>query len=452
MRPFAPLVAFVRDLYLPRRPFVVGGALAVLSVAGAAVPELFEAARIGTAVLVALAVADVVLLWGTRRGGLAGTRVVPRPLSLGDENEVVVGVVNRYPFPVRVRVVDERPVEFQARDAGVVVAVGARGRAERRYTLRPVRRGAYRFGTLHLYAASPLGLVLRRFRAAPGAEVAVYPSVVQMRRFAFLAATQRLTDAGDRRVRRIGASTDIDQVRPYVPGDDRRSVNWKATARRGGALAVNQTVEERAQPVYVVLDMGRSMRSPFEGLTLLDHAVNAGLVLLSVALGRGDRAGLVAFDDRIAATVPAERRPGQIGRLLDALYRLDTGFHDPSYEALVAHAPRAMRQRGLVVLFTHADTRVGLARQMPYLRRLAERHRLLVVLFENTGLDALLDAPAARASDVYVKAVAEGLETEQREMARDLERQGIAVLRTHPSRVTADAVNRYLLARSRGEI
>ncbi len=446
-----PVLRAVRDLYLPERFFAAGAVLVALCVVGAFVPVAFALARWGTVLLAVLALVDVVLLWGAR-GGLRGAREVPRPLSIGEDNPVGVRIESTYRFPVRARVIDERPVEFQARDRGEVVVLAPRGHAERAYTLRPTRRGAYAFGTLHLYAASPLGLVLRRFRAAKGEEAVVYPSVVQMRRFALLAATNRLTEAGQTRLRRLGLSSDVDQVRPYVSGDDRRAVNWKATARRGGALAVNQYTDERAQPVYVLLDMGRAMRSPFEGLTLLDHAINAGLVLLSVALGRGDRAGLVAFDTSVSTVVPAERQAGQLARLLEALYRLETSFGDPSFEAVLAAAPRAMRQRGLVVLFTNADTRVGLRRQLPYLRRLARQHRLLVVLFENTGLDAVLDRPAARVSDVYVKAVAEGLDAEKREVARELERLGIGVLLTHPSRVTADAVNRYLAAKARGEI
>ena len=441
---------FVRDLFLPARFFAVGGALVALAVAGTFAPALFDVARGGLAVFAALVLADGLLLWATR-GGVKATRAVPDRLSNGDPNEIAVRVASRYRFPVRVRVLDERPVQFQARDAGVVLALGPRGHAATRYVLRPTRRGVYRFGAVNLYAASPLGLVLRRFRAAADAEAAVYPSVVQMRRYALLATSNRLTEVGVKRVRRVGHTFEFDQVRPYVPGDDRRSVNWKATARRGGALAVNQFGEERAQPVYVLLDMGRTMRSPFDGLTLLDHAVNAALVLANVALLKGDRVGLVAFDDAVETVVPADRRPGQLARLLDALYRLETGFHDPSYEAVVAAGGRVLRQRGLVLLFTNVETRPGLDRQLPYLRRLARGHRLVVVFFENTGLADVLTRPATRAEDVYVRAVAEGLDAEKREIARELERHGIGVVLTHPSRLTVDALNRYLALKAQGE-
>ena len=393
---------------------------------------------------------------------MTGTREHDDKLSLGDENEVRLAVQSTYPFATRVRVLDEVPVQFQKRDAGAVVPVAARGGAGLTYTLRPTARGAYAFGVLGLFAASPLGLVLRRFQTAEAAEAVVYPSVIQMRRYAFLAASDRLEEVGVKRVRRLGNTLEFDQIRDYVPGDDRRLVNWKATARHaaaagpaGGAggvarLFVNQYQEERAQPVVAALDMGRAMRSPFRGLTLLDHSVNASLVLLNTALGKDDQAGLVAFDRSVRVVVPPGRRRGQLPAILDALYRLDPGFTDPSFEALYATLRGRLRQRSLVLLFTNFDTRAGLERQLPILRRVARLHRLVVVLFENTGIRGLLDARAERLEDVYTKAVAEGLALEKREVARTLERHGIGALLTSPESLTVDAVNRYIQLKARG--
>ena len=364
-------------------------------------------------------------------------------------------VRSRYPFAVRATVVDEVPVQFQARDAAAEVRVSARGEARTTYSLRPTERGDYAFGELLAYAAGPLGLVQRRFRRRAGGEAAVYPSIQQMQRYAFLATSDRLQEAGVRRVRRLGQTMEFDQVRAYVPGDDRRSVNWRATARRGAtagaqSLYVNTYQEERAQPVVVALDMGRTMRSPFDGMTLVDHAVNAALVLLNTALLTDDHAGLVAFDQEVRTVLRPTRTPATLPTILDALYRLDPGFRDPSFEALYTALRQQVRQRSLVLLFTNIDTVAGLERQLPYLRQIARSHRLVVVLFENTGVREMLGTRSERLEDVYVKAVAEGLTVETREVARTLERNGIGALVTRPETVTADAVNRYLQIRARG--
>ena len=449
------ILDFLQSLYLSRRFFALLVGLIALSVLSYWIAPLFAVVQGGVYALAAAAVADAFLLWG-RQGGLVAFREVPPQLSNGEPNPIALQVENEYPFRTRVRVIDEVPVQFQERSDGFVLTLGAGESETVRYTLRPTERGTYQFGVVNLYACSPLGLLLRRFRTAGEGEAAVYPSIIQMHRFAFLAATNRLEEVGVKKVRRLGHTMEFDQIRDYVAGDDRRAVNWKATARRGGSMAtgpllmVNQYQEERAQPVYVALDMGRTMRSPFEGLTLLDHAINAALVLLNTALLKGDKAGLVAFNEKMRAVVPAARRRNQLPRLLDALYRLETGFRDPSYEALLVAAERSLGQRGLVLLFTNFETRNGLRRQLPYLRRMARLHRVVVVFFENTGLTELLARPAEAIEDVFIKGFAEGLDMEKREIARELERHGIGVLLTHPATLTVDTINRYLEIKARG--
>ena len=359
----------LRDLYLARRPFQILAGLVGLAVLAVLWAPALWAVRLGTLALAAGVFADVFALWGG--GRLTGERAVPDKLSLGDENPVRLRVRNGYRWRARVTVLDEVPVQFQKRDAGRDLRIAAGETAALVYTLRPTRRGAYAFGVLNLYADGPLGLVRRRFRTAQAGEARVYPSILQMQRFAFLAASHRLEEVGVKRVRRLGHTMEFDQIRPYVAGDDRRAINWQATARaaaRGGALMVNQYQEERAQPVVAALDMGRAMRSPFDGLTLLDHAVNASLVLLHTALLKHDRAGLVTFDADVRAVVAPSRRRGQLGTLLETLYRQEPGFTDPGYEALYAALRQRIRQRSLVLLFANFDTVAGLERQLPYLR------------------------------------------------------------------------------------
>lgn len=427
--------------------------LAALCVVGYYWNPLFSVGLIGLAVLIAAVVGDVFLLrlvGKEKRGGLVAERAVPPQLSNGDLNVISIRVENRYPFKVGVRVIDEVPVQFQVRDQGFEISLEGGSEQLLRYTLRPKERGAYAFGNVNLFARTPIGLVLRRFRTGAEAEAAVYPSIIQMHRYAFLAATNRLEEVGVKKVRRVGHTMEFDQIRDYVPGDDRRTINWKATARRGGDLMVNQYEEEKSQPVYAMLDMGRAMRSPFDGMTLLDHSINAALVLLNIALQKSDKAGLVAFDDEVRAVLPADRRRSQLSRILDSLYRVKTSYLDPSYEGLIGASERSLRKRGLVLLFTNFETRSGLRRQLPYLRRLSRMHRLVVVFFENTGMEDLLTRKSERLEDVYVKTFGEGLAVEKREIARELERNGIGALLTRPENLTVDAINKYLELKARG--
>ncbi|GAB5536518.1 MAG: DUF58 domain-containing protein [Rubricoccaceae bacterium] len=448
-------LGFLRNLYLTSRPFWILAGLVIGFIVAYFWEPLFFLFVGGVVGLALALVADVLLLWTTRGGGLKGAREVPDKLSLGDPNPIQLSVTNGYPFTSRVAVLDEVPVQFQKRDAATEIRVEGRSEAQMTYTLRPTERGSYAFGHLNLFASSPLGLVLRRFRESTPQDAKVYPSILQMQRFAFLATSNRLEEVGVKRVRRLGQTMEFDQIRAYVPGDDRRTVNWKATARRGGVgagveLMVNQYQEERAQPVVAALDMGRTMRSPFEGLTLLDHAINTSLVLLNTALIKTDKAGLVTFDQQVRTVLRPSRRPGTLPAILEALYRQEPGFRDPDYEGLYRTLRGDLRQRSLVLLFTNFDTVAGLERQLPALRQIAKLHRLVVVLFENTGIRELLAARSERLEDVYAKTVAEGLAMEKREIARTLERWGIGALLTRPESLTVDAVNRYLQLKARG--
>ncbi len=383
-------------------------------------------------------------------------RDVPDRLSNGDENPLTIYLENHYPFRTDVEVIDEIPFQFQRRDVLFRDRLSAHETKAIRYELRPTRRGEYSFGAVNVFVMTPLGFLKRRYQFEAGKLVAVYPSFLQMRQYELLAATNRLSEAGIKRIRRVGHSMEFEQLRPYATGDDVRTINWRATARRtdeqGTALVVNAFQDERSQPVYCLIDKGRPMQSPFDGLTLLDYAINASLVLSNVALYKQDRAGVLTFSSQIGQFVPADRRAGQIGRILDVLYRQKTRFQESDYETLYASIKTHIRQRSLLLLFTNFETVNGLRRQLPYLRRLAKDHLLLVIFFENTALRALIDQPAQDTEQVYQKTIAEKFAFEKKQIVRELQQYGIQTILTAPQNLTANTINRYLELKARGAI
>ena len=289
-----------------------------LFVAAYAVSVLLPLVQVGFLVLLILVGLDGWLLFRVRNGrngeSFFARRDVPDRLSNGDENPLTIYLENRYAFRVDVEVIDEIPFQFQRRDVLFRARLGPRQTQAIRYELRPTRRGEYSFGAVNVFVLSPLGLLRRRYQFEQGKMVAVYPSFLQMRQYELLAATNRLSEVGVKRVRRLGHSMEFEQVRPYTTGDDIRTINWKATARRTGAAAadprgvslqINAYQDERSQPVYCLIDKGRVMQSPFEGLTLLDYAINASLVLSNIALLKQDRAGILTFSDRISSKLNA---------------------------------------------------------------------------------------------------------------------------------------------------
>jgi len=441
---------FLHAFYLTPRLFQVLVGLVLLFVLGYFLPVLDGVGRALLAGLVAAAVLDAWLLFRVKDGVEAG-RSMPERLSNGDENPITINLTNGYAYALRATVLDELPFQFQIRDARHVVEIPAGGARQVSYSVRPVARGAYSFGALNVYASSPIGLVSRRYRFEVGRSVPVYPSYLQMRKYELLAVSNRLEEAGVKRIRRIGHTMEFDQIREYVVGDDYRTVNWKATARRGG-LMVNQFQDERSQPVYCLLDMGRVMKMPFEGMTLLDHSINAALVFANIALLKQDRAGLVAFSKEITAALPALRQRAQIYRMQETLYNLRTDFYESDYARLVAHLRRYVRRRSLLILFTNFETRSSLERQLPSLRALAGSHVLVVVFFENTELRGLLEAPVRDVEGVYLQTIAEKFAFEKREIVKELARYGIHAVLTPPADLSINTINKYLELKARGMI
>jgi len=437
----------VRSFFLNSRFFLAVGATFVLFLMAFVIPELLPAARLVAIGLVAATVVDTFLLYGTG-GSVAGGRDVADRLSNGDDNEVRLYVRNRFTFPVSVVVIDELPHQFQRRDSSFDLALRTGEEQGLTYMLRPVRRGEYDFGSLHLYTASPLRLVRRRFSVAQSITVPVYPSFLQMRRYELLAISDRLSEAGVKKIRKIGHTMEFDQIREYVQGDDYRTVNWKATARRH-SLMVNQYQDEKSQQIYCVIDKGRVMQMPFDGMTLLDHAINASLVLSDIAIVKQDRAGLVTFAERVTTMLPADRRRAQMTKITDLLYAQQTDFLESNFDALYATIRTRITNRSLLMLFTNFETVVSLERQLPALRSIARDHLLVVVFFVNTELRTLIDRRPQSLEEVYVKTIGEKFAYEKRRIVKELERYGIHSILTTPRNLTVAAINKYLELKSR---
>ncbi len=449
-------MTLLRALYFSVRVWLILLGFALAFVLTYAFPVLFPMVQVALAVFALLLLIDGWLLFRATPSVFFARREVPDRLSNGDENTVTIFLESRYRFRAPVEVIDEIPVQFQRRDVLFQASLTPHESQLIRYQLRPTRRGEYQFGALNVLVMSPLQLLKRRFRFDAAHTVPVYPSFLQMRQYELLAATNRLNEVGIKRIRRIGHSMEFEQVRPYTPGDDIRTINHKATARRSSAtdtgLMVNAYQDERSQPVYCLVDKGRVMRSPFEGLTLLDYAINASLVLSNIALLKQDRAGILTFSNEVNQLLPAERKPGQLQKILELLYRQRTQFLETDYESLTATVRTTIRQRSLLLLFTNFDTANALNRQLPFLRRMAKDHLLLVVFFENTELQSLLDKPAQNTEEVYIKTIGEKFRFEKRQIVKQLQQYGIQTILTAPQNLTANTVNKYLELKARGMI
>ena len=438
----------LKPFFLQNRFFYTCIVIVVLFILSFISPRGFTIVKLLVLLLVTLSVLDTIILF-TAKKGVLGQRVLPEKFSNGDENSVHLTLNNYYTFNINVVIIDEIPKQFQIRNFSIKRQLEASSKATISYKLRPVERGEYHFGILNIYVTSPLGLIARRFTTDDKGMTPTYPSFMQLRKYDLIAISNNLHQYGIKKIRKIGHTMEFEQIKDYVLGDDLRTINWKATAKRN-QLMVNQFQDEKSQPVYSIIDKGRMMKMPFDGLTLLDYAINAALVISNVALKKQDKAGILAFSKKVENIVVAERRNSQMNLILETLYNVSTDYHESDYSRLYADIKRSIKQRSLMLLYSNFETLDSLNRQLPYLKGIAKSHLLVIIFFENTELNTLIYEKAETVQQAYDKVIAEKFAFEKRLIVNELRKYGIQSILTSPQNLTIDTINKYLEIKARG--
>jgi len=439
---------FYKSLFFARRWYWLFVAVIFLFVASFGIPFLFNVAQLFLLFLGLATALDYGVLF-TRRNPVSVRRELAEKFSNGDRNPIKLVVKNQYPFPVSLRIIDELPDQFQERNFSLHARLQPGESREMGYDLWPKERGEYLFHSINVFIRSPFGLLIRRKILNADKTVRVLPSYHSLRHYELLALSNNLAESGSKRIRKLGHSLEFEQIKEYVTGDDIRSLNWKATARKGGQLMVNNFTDEKSQQVYCLIDKGRVMKMPFDGMSLLDYAINATLILSRVALIKQDKAGLLTFADQIGTFLPAGRKAMQMSHILEILYNQQTKFLETDFEKLYAMVRTRITQRSLIVLFTNFESLSGLQRQMPYIRGIAKSHLLLVVFFENTGLKQIRQGGAEDIEEVYIKTIADKFAYEKRLIVKELNQHGVATILTAPENLTVQTVNKYLEIKAR---
>ncbi len=439
-----------KNLYIHERFFIYISIIAATFLISYWVAILYTIAWLLFLTLAVLFLFDLIILFRFKNG-LNARRLLPDKFSNSDENPVPITLTNNYPFKTHIKIIDELPEQFQKRDFDYETSIVSNNTHDFEYLVKPVERGEYHFGSLNVYVSSDLQIIAKRYRFDTSQMVAVYPSYIQMRKYEFLAMSNRLTEFGLKKIRRIGHTMEFEQIKNYVPGDDIRTINWKATAKRA-QLMVNQYQDEKSQPIYSIIDLGRVMKMPFEGLKLLDYAINSTLAFSNIALLKNDKAGMLAFSKKVDTIVPASNKRTHINVLNEALYNIDTQFTDSDYGYLYATIKRKITHRSLLILYTNFEHISALKRQLPFLKAIAKQHLLVTVFFENTELDYLITENAEDLQSIYHKTIAEKFTYEKRLIVKELENRGVHAILTKPQHLTVNVINKYLEFKAKGFI
>ena len=440
---------YIGDLFLAVRFYAAMGCCIVLYVTSFFYEDFFTLSNIIFSAVCLLAAADYFFLFLFSKQPVAKRKLSER-MSNGEDNEVIIDVVNKMPFIIRLQLIDELPLQLQVRNMVIRKTLQPRQSIRVKYSVKPVQRGNYHFGEIILFFQSSLGLLQRRQNIPASETIKVYPSFAHLGQYRILAQAAT-NEQGSRRMRKIGQSMEFEQIKDYVGGDDMRNINWKASARKGG-LMVNNYTDEKSQQVYCIIDKGRLMKMPFKGLSLLDYAINATLALTNTCLQKQDKPGFMSFSDKPGSIIAADRKPVQRENIMRVLYKESASFMESDYEMLYMQIRSKIKQRSLLILFTNFESLTGLKRQINYLRSIAKHHLLLVVFFENTELTKLSGAEAKSREDIYIKTIAEKFAYEKRLIVKELQQYGILSVLTPPEKLTVNAINKYLELKSKQAI
>lgn len=438
----------MKNLYINTRFFYTLIAVGILYVFAFFFPFLMWGAH-SVLLLCFLAVMVDYLFVFNKNKGIAAQRILPEKLSNGDENPVKVDIKNNYDFKINVKVIDEIPFQFQKRDFMIEKQIAPGRNTFFQYILEPKERGEYNFGSLNVYVSSPLGFVSKRFNFQKDANLPSYPSFIHLRKYELMAIQSEFLLGGIKKIRKLGHTMEFEQIKEYVPGDDIRTINWKATSKTN-RLMVNQFQDEKSQRIFMLIDTGRTMKMPFKGLCLLDYSINATMALSHIILKKGDRAGMMTFSKKTENKIAAENKSGQLRKISEALYNIKTDFFESDFNRLYQDVKYSLNQRSLILLFTNFETLDGLNRQMKYLRGIAKNHLLVVVFFKNSELQTLIHKNPESMQEIYDEIIAEKFEFEKKLIIQELRKYGIYTVYTLPENLNIDVINKYLEIKARG--
>ena len=440
----------MKNLYLTNRFFILFGIVIGIFVLSFPFGFLFSVALTVLVLAVILVCADLLIVFN-KNVKIRVRRRLPKVLSLGNTNKVKIELYNLSKIKLELTIIDEIPIQFQVRDFEQKLSLKIDEEKAITYELKPTERGEYIFGAINIFISSILGLAQKRYRHDYEMMVPVYPSIIQMKQFELRAFYRSSQQKGIKKLRRLGHSYEFEQIKTYVPGDDYRSINWKASSRRA-VLMVNQFQDERSQQVYSIIDKSRTMKMPFEGLSLMDYAINTSLVISNIILQKHDKAGLLTFSDKIGTTLPADRSPKQLNKILNALYNEKERPFEANYEILFHAARKLINGRSLLLLYTNFESMYALERVLPILRRINNLHLLVVIFFTNTEIEDFTKQTCTNTEEIYYQTVAQKFINEKTKMVQKLKQFGIQAILTRPEELSVNTVNKYLELKARGLI
>jgi len=434
-------------MYLARRL-----PLALLGVASAALllpAPPWMVAAIGAALVVALVAVDVAL--APPASALQVHRQAPGVMRLHRPAEVALAVHNPTGRALEVAIHDAAQPSLQRLPRRHRARIEPHGWLELRSQMSPTRRGLFGLGPATVRTAGPLGLAGRQQTLGLTDALKVYPALRGREEVELRIRRSRLLQAGVRSSAIRGGGSTFDTLRDYLPDDEFRRINWRATARSTRAIT-NLYREERNQQVVLLLDASRAMAGQVEGVARLEHALDAAVAVAELASRIGDHVGVVAFGSDVHAQLDARGSRDQPHRIVDMLFGLQPALEAPNYVRAFGAVLRRQRRRALMVLFTDLAERSVLEPLLQAVPVLLTRHIVVVAAVRDPVVESMAVARPATSAEVYEKAAAVGFLAWRESAAGLLRRMGVPTLDLHPHELTGRVADEYLRIKAMGRL
>ncbi|MFH0518692.1 DUF58 domain-containing protein [Streptomyces sp. M41] len=402
--------------------------------------------------LAAACACDFALAAPVRRLGL--TRSGDTSVRLGEAADVTLTITNPSRRPLRAHLRDAWPpsswqpgTETAASRHRVKVPAGERRRITTR--LRPTRRGDRQTDRITIRSYGPLGLFARQGTHKAPWTVRVLPPFTSRKHLPAKLARLRELD-GRTSVLTRGEGTEFDSLREYVPGDDTRSIDWRATARQS-AVAVRTWRPERDRHILLVLDTGRTSAGRVGDAPRLDASMDAALLLAALASRAGDRVDLLAYDRRVRALVQGRAAGDVLPALVNAMATLEPELIETDARGLTATALRTAPRHTLIVLLTTLDAAPIEEGLLPVLSQLTQRHTVLLASVADPHI-ARMAAARGNTESVYEAAAAAQAQSERHRTAEQLRRHGVTVVDATPEELPPALADAYLALKTTGRL
>ncbi len=441
--------AFLGFIPIPtQRWLTVGLIIAPLALLGLARSDALAWLLLANAVWLAALAVDA--LRTVDPAQLVPAREAPPAFSVGRALPVSYSWSNRSTQPLSVVVREEFPEPLGGAETPTrVLKIPAGGRARETLDVLPARRGTGQGGRIDLRILGPLGLAWRQVKTELPWDVTVFPKLIGASIRALPTQATRRREAGFRNVRRLGEGRVFETLKEWVPGEDTRTIDWKATAKRGNTMA-RQYEDERRQQVLLVIDAGRSMMAESDGVPRLEAAIDAALQLAYSAVEHDDNVGLMVFADEVKTFLAPGRGRRALRAVLEGLARIEGQMVEPNYPAAFSQLAARNRKRALTVVFTDVIDRTASEALVAQVGSLRPRHLPLAVTLRDPALDAMGAGRANTVTEAFERAAAEELLIAREEALGEMRRKGVLTLDVPPRRAAEAVVEQYTQLKRRG--